>query len=78
MADMMQASNAAGDRLPTRAEWDAATPRAKGFMSYWFSAWEGSEIPSEDKCPFAPGSPECAEFDAGVHAAVIAAQDMEE
>lgn len=65
-------------RLPTRAEWDEASPHDKGFMSYWFSAWPGSEIPSEDKCPYPEGSKEHQEFHDGVNAAVIAAIDSEE
>lgn len=65
-------------RLPTKAEYDAASPHEKGFMAYWFSAWPGSEIPNESNCPFPDGSEEAAKFKHGVHAAVIEAIDQEE
>jgi hypothetical protein len=64
--------------MPSKADYDAAGPFEKGFMAYWFSAWPESEIPSEASNPFAAGSAEHQQFDDGVRAAVIAAQDGEE
>ena len=64
------------DKLPTKAEYDAAEPFAKGFMSYTFSAWPGSEIPARN--PFKRGTAEAARFADGVHSATICAQDGEE
>lgn len=64
-------------QLPKRADYDAASPAEKGFMAYMFSAWDGSEIPREDNCPFADGTPEHTEFHGGVRAAILAAQDSE-
>lgn len=63
-------------QLPTRADWDAASPRMKGYMSYTFSAWPGSEIPA--RCPFTVGTPEYEQWCRGQDVAVQDAQDSEE
>jgi hypothetical protein len=63
---------------PTRGDYDAAEPFEKGFMAYSFSAWPGSEIPSEANCPFKPGTKNEQQFNDGVNAAVLCAQDSEE
>jgi len=62
--------------LPTRADYDAASPRGKGYMQYMYSEWPGSEIPKT--CPFTVGTPEYAEYCRGQNAAVLDAQDSEE
>lgn len=64
--------------IPTRAEWERAEPFEQGFMSYTYSAHPGSEIPNEKECPHRPGTAAHADFQRGVHAAVICAQDSEE
>jgi hypothetical protein len=64
-------------RLPTKAEYDAATPFAKGYWAYTFSHWPGSEIPDTDKCPFPAGTDDHDQFQRGVQRAVLAAQDSE-
>jgi hypothetical protein len=61
---------------PTRADYDAATPRGKGFLEYTYSEWPGSEVPKG--CPFEPGTKEQAEFLSGQDAAMLAAQDSDE
>lgn len=64
--------------LPTKAEYDTASPFLQGFMAYTFSAWPNSEIPNERFCPHRSGTTEYADFQRGVHAAVLSAQDSEE
>lgn len=64
--------------LPTKAEYDASSPRAKGFMAYTFSAWPGSTIPDESVCPYPFGSIEASEFHLGVRHGVLCAQDSED
>lgn len=72
-------STVTADRQPpTRAEWDAATPYEQGYVSYWCSAWPGSDIPDESQCPYPQGSAEREQFDKGVSAAILAAIDSEE
>jgi hypothetical protein len=61
---------------PTRANYDSASPRGKGFLEYTYSSWPNSEIPKG--CPFAKGTPEHEQFQRGQDAAVLAAQDSEE
>ncbi len=68
----------ATEGLPTRAQFDAASPFEKGFMAYTFSAWPGSTIPDESVCPYPIGSSEAEDFHRGVQHGVIAAQDSEE
>lgn len=63
-------------KLPTRKDYDKATPRQKGFMSYTFSQWPDSQIP--EACPYEEGTPEWQKFQNGVRVAVLAAQDSEE
>jgi len=63
-------------QLPTRADYDAASPRAKGYMQYMYAEWPNSKIPKQ--CPFKVGTPEYAEYCRGQDAAVLAAQDSEE
>lgn len=62
--------------LPTRAEWDGASPYTQGYISYTYAAHPGSEIP--EASPYGAGTPEHAEFERGQQAAVLAAQDSEE
>lgn len=64
-------------RLPTKAEYNAATPYAKGYMAYTFSAWPKSEIPPESNCPYPGDSEEYCEFQSGVQSAILDAQDSE-
>lgn len=64
------------DHPPTRADYDSASPRGKGYLEYTYSAWPNSEIPKG--CPFEKGTKERTEFEAGQQAAVLAAQDSEE
>lgn len=68
------------DKLPTRAEYDAATPRQKGFMAYTYSEWPGSKIPDQQTGigEFPPFSKERKLFLEGAYAGMIAAQDSEE
>ena len=54
--------------LPSRAEFDAATPYQKGFLAYTYSQWPGSEIPSAN--PFYRGTVEAEEFAAGEYLSV--------
>lgn len=63
-------------RAPTRAEFDAMTPRQQGYCCYMFACWPGSKIPK--RCPYKPGSMEYVEFREGEQHAVIVAQDSEE
>lgn len=62
--------------VPTRADYDRATPFAKGWCAYMFAAHPGSEIPEAN--PFEQGTPEHAEFERGQRAAMLQAQDSEE
>lgn len=64
--------------LPTRAAYDAAAPFEQGYLAYTYSAWPGSEIPSEARCPYETGSNDHADFQRGVDAAARDAQDSEE
>lgn len=66
------------NRLPTRAEWDAAIPFRQGYLSYLYSAWPKSEVPNEGQCPYKQGSKEYDLFQQGVRKAVQDAQDSEE
>ena len=59
--------------LPTRADYDAASPRGKGYMQYMFSEWPGSQIPK--RCPVKVGTKEYEQYCAGQNAAVLDAQD---
>lgn len=61
---------------PTRADYDAASPRAKGWLEYTYSNWPNSEVPKG--CPFAVGTKEHAQFVDGQNSAMLAAQDSEE
>ena len=63
--------------IPSKEDYDKASPWAKGFMAYFWSARvEG--IPPESKCPFAEGTEDHTQFQLGVRQAVLAAQDSEE
>lgn len=64
-------------KLPTLKAYMASSPYQRGYMAYTFSAWPGSKIPSEKKCPYRPGSKNHTAFWYGVHAAVLDAQDSE-
>lgn len=64
------------DHPPTRADYDAASPRAKGWLEYTYSEWPNSEVPKGN--PFAKGTREHREFCRGQDAAMLAAQDSEE
>lgn len=64
------------DALPTRADYDAASPRGKGYLSYTFAEWPGSKIPKT--CPFKVGTREHQQWCDGQNAAVLDAQDSEE
>lgn len=66
-------------KCPTRAEYDAATPRQKGYMAYTYSCWPGSQIPSEEVgvCEFPRGSARRQQFLMGVQTGVLEAQDTE-
>ncbi|MCG6204170.1 hypothetical protein LPW26_05955 [Rhodopseudomonas sp. HC1] len=63
-------------KLPTRADWDAASPYEKGVMSYKFAHWDGSEIPASN--PFPAGSGDSARFDQGAWTAMLCTQDFSE
>lgn len=64
------------DNPPTLADYEAASPRAKGYMSYMYAEWPGSEIPK--RCPFKVGTKEYKQYCDGQNAAMLAAQDSEE
>lgn len=66
----------APEEPPTRAEWDAASPYAQGYISYTYAAHPGSDIPADS--PYSAGTPDHAEFERGQQAAVLAAQGSEE
>jgi hypothetical protein len=61
--------------MPTKTEYDKATPYVKGFMSYMFAKHPGSHIP--ERCPFKRGTKEWDEFQCGQMAGVLEAQDSE-
>jgi hypothetical protein len=65
-------------KLLTMAEYEKLDAFNKGYASYWFSSWPGSEIPSEEVNPFPEGSADFKDFQRGINAAIIAAQDSEE
>lgn len=62
--------------LPTRADYDKASPRGKGYLQYMWAEWPRSTIPKQ--CPFKVGTPEYAEYCRGQEAAMLDAQDSEE
>jgi len=64
------------DHPPIRADYDAASPRGKGYLEYTYSAWPNSEVPKG--CPFEKGTTDYLEFHRGQQEAVLAAQDSEE
>lgn len=61
---------------PTFEDWEAATPRQKGYLSYMYAARNGSDIP--DSNPFELYSEDWISFQLGQQAAVLEAQDSEE
>lgn len=71
-----QSVNFEEPQLPTRADYDKESPRGKGYMTYMFAEWPGSEIPKG--CPYKVGTKEYEQWCEGQNAAVLHAQDSEE
>lgn len=61
------------EQMPTRAQWDVASPFEKGYMTYMFAAHAKSTIPKKN--PFKGMSNEYFSFQEGEAAASIDAQD---
>lgn len=59
----------------TRAQYDALSPRDKGYAHYWQGAWN-KQIPKA--CPYKPGTKEYEAWNEGQMQAAIHAQDSEE
>ena len=64
------------DNIPTKSQYDAASPWMKGYMSYMYAEHPGSTIPKT--CPFEKGTQNVRDFERGQAAAVLDAQDSEE
>lgn len=60
-------------KMPTKADYDRATPFEKGFFWQFFAKSPGSEIPQ--KIPFAMSTEERDLFNWGVIAALLELQD---
>lgn len=64
-------------KLVTKSEWDALSPRAKGYILYAQAELEGSELKGLEN-PYPAGSYEHIWFTQGESEAAIEAQDSEE
>ncbi|MDO8683795.1 MAG: hypothetical protein Q7N50_09980 [Armatimonadota bacterium] len=61
--------------IPTKKQYDAASPREKGYMAYTYAYHPMSSIP--EGCPFKHGTDEHREFHNGEMQAILEAQDSE-
>jgi hypothetical protein len=59
----------------TKADWLTASPFARGYITYMYANWPGSEVPKDN--PYDKGTPAYEEFERGQAAAVLSAQDSE-
>ncbi len=65
------------DRLVTKAEYDALSPRSQGYIAYWQGDRAGSELHGL-KNPYAAGTPAHEAWNFGQTVATQNAQDSEE